>query len=83
MNTKLTLAVRRAVEAAPCSVNALATVAGVQQATLSRIMSGDRQATAALAEKLKAALEGWGRDCRVGARGIGKALYHRSTEGRP
>jgi predicted transcriptional regulator len=72
--TSLTDAVRKAIAAAPGSVNALATRAGVSQSLLARIQSGDRTVTPAVAAKVAKALELWSGECARAARGIRQAL---------
>ena len=63
MTDRLTRAVQRAIEAAPCSVAALALAATVPQSTLSRIQNGERNATPEVADAVAEALRQWGQDC--------------------
>ena len=58
-NEELTATVIAAIEAAPCSPRALAREAGVPHSTLSRIKSGERGATVAVAIAVADALERW------------------------
>ena len=74
MTDRLTRTVQFAIRQAPCSVKALADAAGVPQSTLARIMSGERNATVAVAESLAGALRGWGRDCTKAAEQISRAI---------
>jgi transcriptional regulator with XRE-family HTH domain len=71
---RLTLRVRKAIDAAPCSVRELARDAGVPHSTLVRITSGERLATAAVAGRIAAALAVWGRRCRKLANDLDQAL---------
>ncbi len=68
MTDRLTRAMQRAIEAAPCSVAALALAAKVPQSTLSRIESGERNATPAVATAVAGALAQWGTDCTKAAK---------------
>ena len=68
MSARLTFAVQRALEAAPCSIRRLAVAADVPHSTLVRIQSGERAATLAVAEAVIEALEQWGNDCIRAAR---------------
>ncbi len=72
-DTSLTHAVRAAIERAPCSVNRLAALAGVPQSTLSRILRGERAATADVAAAVQRALEQWSEDCAEAAEEIRRA----------
>ena len=63
MSDRLTFAVQRALETAPCSIRRLAVVADVPHSTLVRIQSGERAATLAVADAVIQALEQWGKDC--------------------
>ncbi len=68
MTDRLTQAVQRAIEAAPCSVRALALAAQVPQSTLARIVYGERNATPAVASAAATALAQWGTDCTKAAK---------------
>jgi transcriptional regulator with XRE-family HTH domain len=76
--TSLTDAVRKALAAAPASVNALAIRAGVSQSLLARILSGDRTVTPSVAAKVAGTLEGLSAECARAARGIRQALRRRT-----
>lgn len=65
-----TAAVQAALQAAPCSLRALARAAGIDHADLVRVRAGDRPATVPLARAVMGALARWGDDCRDAARGI-------------
>lgn len=67
---RLTEAVSRALEGAPCSLRALARTAGVSHVQLLHIMQGKRRATPEVAAKVSAALDAWSERCATGARGI-------------
>ena len=69
-----TTAVQTALQAAPCSLRALARAAGIDHADLVRVRAGDRPATVALARAVMGALARWGDDCRDAARGIRHTL---------
>jgi hypothetical protein len=69
----VTLAVRRALEHAPCSVRALARAADVPASTLVRIQSGDRTATRAVALAVSRALRAWGQKCTTLADAVERA----------
>ncbi len=73
MSDRLTLAVQRALRAAPCSMRRLAVAAHVPHSTLVRIQSGERAATLAVAEAVSVALEQWGKDCTQAARQLRQA----------
>ena len=60
MSQKVRNALLEALEAAPCSLRALAREAGVSHTALRRIRSGDLGATPAVASKVAAALEKYG-----------------------
>lgn len=60
---RLTAAVARAIREAPCTLRALAREAGVPPSTLTRVLSGERAATPAVAEAVACALERWGARC--------------------
>jgi hypothetical protein len=66
----LSRAVTRALEAAPCSVRALAKAADVPHSTLVRIQSGALRATPDVAHAVAVALKGWSRECDRLAQGI-------------
>ena len=70
----LTEAVVRALRVAPCSLRALARIAGVSHVQLLHITQGKRRATVAVARKVAKALDGWSKRCRQGADRILKAL---------
>ena len=70
MTSRLTKAVKAAIDKAPCSVNKLAEDAGVPQSTLSRIKADKLGATSEVAERLANALERWGDDCHKAANSI-------------
>lgn len=61
--TTRTDAVAAAIEAAPGSLRTLARASGVDNALLSRISTGQRQATEAVALKVADALEEWAAVC--------------------
>jgi transcriptional regulator with XRE-family HTH domain len=70
---RLTSAVIRALESAPCSLRALARTAGVSHVQLLHITQGKRRATPAVAAKVAEALDTWSTRCAEGARGIRQA----------
>lgn len=70
---RLALAVREALQLAPCSTRALAKAAGLSPTLLSRILSGTRTATPASARALAKGLREWGRDCERAARKLEQA----------
>jgi len=70
---RLTRAVVAAVRAAPCSLRALADAASVPPSTLSRIVTGTRAATPAVAAAVSRALRVWGARCDRLADRIGHA----------
>ncbi len=70
----LTEIVAQAVEAAPCSLRALAREAGVPPSTLTRIVNGERDATPAVARAVADALRRWRDDCATSAVGIERRL---------
>ncbi len=74
---EVTDAVRKAIDAAPCSMRRLAEAAGVDHAALVRIRSGERTATRDVAVRVAAALEAWASDCRESARTIRQAAKRR------
>ena len=65
--TTRTDAVRAAIEEAPGSLRTLARASGVDHALLSRISTGERQATEAVASKVADALERWAEVCSTHA----------------
>ena len=73
MSDRLTSALQRALETAPCSTRRLAAAADVPHSTLVRIQSGERAATLAVAEAVTVALEQWGKDCTQAARRLRQA----------
>ena len=75
---RLTEAVATAVRRAPCTVRALARAAGVPPSTLTRITSGARAATPAVAAAVAGALDTWGARCAQLARGIRQAHRKRT-----
>jgi transcriptional regulator with XRE-family HTH domain len=77
MKDELSSAVRRAIDRAPCSTNALAEAAGVPQSTLSRIQSGERSATPAVAQAVVEALEAWGEECLEAAKALRRVARRR------
>lgn len=70
MTSKLTKAVKAAMDKAPCSINKLAEDAGVPQSTLSRIQAGKLGATPEVAQRIAAALKRWGDICHKAANSI-------------
>jgi transcriptional regulator with XRE-family HTH domain len=62
--------VRRAIKRAPCSLRALSRESGVDVSTLSRIASGEREATLDVANRVADALETWSAHCAAAARAI-------------
>jgi len=58
----LTKTVAHAISAAPCTLRALARAAGLSAPQLSRIVTGQRNATPEVAERIARALEAWSRD---------------------
>jgi hypothetical protein len=60
-------AVAAAIEAAPGSLRTLARASGVDNALLSRISTGQRQATEGVAAKVADALEQWAEECSTHA----------------
>ena len=71
---KLTTTVRTAVERAPCSIRALAKVAGVPHVTLAHIVHSRREATEDVARKVARALDGWAKKCGRSAADIRQEL---------
>jgi transcriptional regulator with XRE-family HTH domain len=62
--------VRRAIERAPCSLRRLSRASGVDVSTLSRILSGERDATLYVANRVADALDTWSAHCAAAARAI-------------
>ena len=79
MNEDPTEAVRAALERIPCSDRQLALDAGVPPSTLSRIRSGERRATPAVAQALADALTRWGERCGEAERAVREALEGRES----
>lgn len=75
---RLTDAVAAAIRAAPCSLRALARTAHVPPSTLTRIVSGERAATHAVARALADALDTWSGRCASLARGIRRVQPRRA-----
>lgn len=73
----LTDAVAAAIRGAPCSFRALARTAGVPPSTLTRVLSGQRAATPAVARAVANALDTWSGRCTTLARGIRRAQLRR------
>jgi transcriptional regulator with XRE-family HTH domain len=63
MDDDHTEAVKRALEASPCSDRALALEAGVPPSTISRIRKGERAATIDVATRIADALGRWAAGC--------------------
>ena len=82
MGKRLTDSVVKAVNGAPCSLRALARKAGVPPSTLSRIVSGEREATLDVAAAVADALERWAGDCGTLAHGIRQAARTERKRGR-
>lgn len=74
---RLTDAVAAAIRDAPCSLRALARTAHVPPSTLTRIVSGERAATPAVARAVAGALDTWSGRCATLARGIRRAQPRR------
>jgi transcriptional regulator with XRE-family HTH domain len=72
--TRLTDAVRVAVQRAPGSLRTLARAARVPHSTLSQIMHGHREATEDVARKVAIALGRWSQDTRRAADRIRRTL---------
>jgi len=66
----LTAAVLHALDAAPCSLRALARAAGVSHALLQQLRRGEFNATPAVAEKVASALDVWAGRCAGAARKV-------------
>lgn len=64
----LTRALLNAIEAAPCSLRALAREAGVAHSLLIQVQQRAFHATPELAAKITGALERWGARCRTAAK---------------
>ncbi len=71
---RITTQVRRAIDAAPCSLRELARDAGVPHSTLVRIRSGEREATVDVAQRLARALRAWGTRCLTLADSVERAV---------
>jgi len=80
MTTKLTRLVQAAIKDAPCSLRALAREADIDVSLLSRIASGEREATQEAAMAVAGALDRWGDRCKASARKLEKGLNRK--EGR-
>jgi len=78
----LTRSVQRALQDTPLSRLRLGRLAGVPQSTLSRIESGERRATPAVAASIAAALERLGGTCSAAARSIRQAARSTDRTGR-
>jgi len=76
--TRLTKAVARAVTEAPCTLRALGEAADVPFSTLSRIVTGERAATVAVALAVADALEQMSARAAQLARGIRQAQPRRT-----
>ena len=74
MHSMLSAAMKDAIDAAPCTLRALARQAGVSHSLLLMIRDGDRRCTRDAARKVVAALESWSRDCSAAADGLRQAL---------
>jgi transcriptional regulator with XRE-family HTH domain len=70
MTRTVTDQVRRAIQRAPCSLRALSRASGVDVSSLSRIQSGEREATLDVATAVADALETWSAHCAAAARAI-------------
>ena len=68
-----TESVVKGIREAPCTLRALAREAGVAPSVLSRILSGERLATPAVALAVARALDRWGERCKRAATTIRKA----------
>jgi len=66
----LTRAVLNAIDAAPCTLQALAREAGVSPSLLVQVQQRAFDATPELAAKVATALERWGARCTVAARQV-------------
>jgi hypothetical protein len=77
--TRLTAAVARAVTDAPCTLRALAEAAAVPPSTLSRIVTGERAVTVAVALAVADALDRMSTRAAQLARGIRQAHTPRRT----
>jgi transcriptional regulator with XRE-family HTH domain len=69
-----TEAVKRALDASPCSDRALALEAGVPPSTISRIRRGERAATIDVATRIADALGRWAAGCRKAEEVLRQAL---------
>jgi len=74
MPSGLTRAAIEAIEAAPCSLRALARAAGVSHVLLIKIRDGQLRATEEVAIAIAEALDGWAEMCTGGAEGLRQAL---------
>ena len=77
----LDTAVRRAIRGAPCSIRALAAIAGVSHGMLAKIVTGEERATVRVATKVAEALEQWGTGCLDEAARVRAAV--RQTKEKP
>jgi hypothetical protein len=73
MTMDLNTAIRRAVKTAPCSSRQLALAAEFDPSLLTRILSGERDATPDIAAKLVDALTAWRDRCNEAASMIRRA----------
>ena len=80
MREQLSDAVRDALKGSPASLRALAREAGVPVSTLSRIQSGERDATEAVASAVADALTRWGDSCQDASSRIRKTLDDGGSE---
>jgi len=80
MTDTLTRAVLAALEAAPCTLRALAREADLSHTVLVHIRAGKRAVTPALARRVAVALAGWGTRCQKSSDRITRAV---STRGKP
>lgn len=76
----VTQAAKAAVQAAPCSLRALARETGVSHVLLIKIRDGDVRATEEVAKALAAALDRWGQQCQDAADGLRRALKPRRRQ---
>jgi transcriptional regulator with XRE-family HTH domain len=80
MPDELTRAVRQALTMAPGSVNGLAEAADVWQSDLSRILRGNRRASATVARRVADTLAQWASDCTAAAQLIRDAESQHNGE---
>ena len=80
MTDSLTRAVLAALDAAPCSLRALAREAGLSHTILQNVRNGTRAVTPALARRVAKALSGWATRCQQSADRITRTV---STRGKP